>query len=186
MTLQTVPNPIDSAGPVKQVLSNLFYGWGYNFYRTENQLRADDLLIRSKMSEILSKIRSHFNSVESDYRQVALPPPTRENPFPSPDALAVVRGIQAGVKAIEALETQIRNASVPEMDRIHQRYRNEKHTLEKLSELDQELVGHVLAFEEKMLAIHDAPELSKDWKTILNGSSIASMLNQRSDMLSII
>ena len=53
MELKTTANPIDSAGPVKQVLSNLFYGWGYNFYRKENQLRADDLLIRSKVSELL-------------------------------------------------------------------------------------------------------------------------------------
>jgi hypothetical protein len=27
---------------------NLFYGWGYNFYRLENQLRADDLTVRAK------------------------------------------------------------------------------------------------------------------------------------------
>ena len=35
-------------GPLRQVAINLFYGWGYNFYREENQLRADDQLIRSK------------------------------------------------------------------------------------------------------------------------------------------
>jgi hypothetical protein len=28
--------------------TNLFYGWGYNFYRIENQLRADDQMIRSR------------------------------------------------------------------------------------------------------------------------------------------
>ena len=32
------------AGPLKQLAVNLFHGWGYNFYRKENQLRTDDLL----------------------------------------------------------------------------------------------------------------------------------------------
>jgi len=34
---------------VEQIGVNLFYGWGYNFYRLENQLRADDLTIRAKV-----------------------------------------------------------------------------------------------------------------------------------------
>ena len=40
-------DPISGKGPIAQTASLLFYGWGYNFYRVENQLRADDLLIRA-------------------------------------------------------------------------------------------------------------------------------------------
>jgi len=36
-------------GPLSQIAINLFYGWGYNFYRQENQLRADDQLIRAQV-----------------------------------------------------------------------------------------------------------------------------------------
>ena len=40
-------------GPLEEIAVNLFHGWGYNFYRFENQLRADDQLIRSKVGAIL-------------------------------------------------------------------------------------------------------------------------------------
>jgi hypothetical protein len=38
------------AGALRQVATNLLYGWGYNFYRIENQLRADDRLVRCLVS----------------------------------------------------------------------------------------------------------------------------------------
>ena len=41
------------AGALRQIATNLFYGWGYNFYRVENQLRADDQLVRSKAASLL-------------------------------------------------------------------------------------------------------------------------------------
>ena len=53
MELKVITNPIDQAGPARRLLSNLFYGWGYNFYRVENQLRADDQLVRSKAAWLL-------------------------------------------------------------------------------------------------------------------------------------
>ena len=34
---------------LEKIAVNLFYGWGYNFYRLENQLRADDLTVRAKV-----------------------------------------------------------------------------------------------------------------------------------------
>ena len=36
------------AGTLRQIATNLFHGWGYNFYRAENQLRADDQLVRAR------------------------------------------------------------------------------------------------------------------------------------------
>ena len=35
-----------------EIAINLFHGWGYNFYRVENQLRADDQLIRLSLIHI--------------------------------------------------------------------------------------------------------------------------------------
>jgi len=49
-----VPNSgFYDAGALRQVATNLFCGWGYNFYRLENQLRADDQLVRSKAAGLL-------------------------------------------------------------------------------------------------------------------------------------
>ena len=68
-------DPINSAGPIKQTAVLLFYGWGYNFYRRENQLRADDLLIRTKVGGILAQARSHLGAMEAEYRRINLPAP---------------------------------------------------------------------------------------------------------------
>jgi hypothetical protein len=34
-----------NVGPLSQIAINLFYGWGYNFYRLENQLRGKERTI---------------------------------------------------------------------------------------------------------------------------------------------
>ena len=66
------------AGELKQVAINLFHGWGYNFYRSENQLRADDLMIRAKVGWLLGLARASVERAESAYRREFLPPPSRK------------------------------------------------------------------------------------------------------------
>lgn len=160
MELKSAPNPIDSAGTLKQVASNLFYGWGYNFYRDENKLRADDLLVRAKVSELIGEARAHVATLEAAYRREHLPPPTREHPFPDAAALATVRQAGEVVHALEALETRIRNAAVPEMDRINQRHRIERDTLQQLVAADGELVEAVAGLRDAALAITDLATLN--------------------------
>lgn len=162
MELKSAPNPIDQAGALKQVASNLFYGWGYNFYRDENKLRADDLMVRGKVSDLLGDARAHIAELEAVYRREHLPPPTREHPVPDAAALATVRQAGEVVRTLEALETRIRNAAVPEMDRINQRHRIERDTLQQLVAADGELVEAVTGLRDATLAIanlvglHDA------------------------------
>ncbi len=157
MELKNVENPIDSAGALKRTLSNLFYGWGYNFYRKENQLRADDLLIRGKISEDLGKARGSLGALESTYRREHLPAPTREHPFPSSEAVRVAKIFTQVGQKLEAFEIKVRTASVPEMDRIHQRHLQERATLEALTEIDLKLVGLVLDVLKKII---DTPATS--------------------------
>ncbi len=57
------------AGPLKQVAVNLFYGWGYNFYRLENQLRADDQLVRAKAGLLLAQAGSSLEAAEMAWRR---------------------------------------------------------------------------------------------------------------------
>ena len=68
------------AGPLKQIAVNLFYGWGYNFYRKENQLRTDDLLVRAKVGWLLGLACTSVETAEADYRRDFIPPPSRANP----------------------------------------------------------------------------------------------------------
>jgi hypothetical protein len=124
-----------------QIAINLFYGWGYNFYRLENQLRADDLVIREKACWLLGLSRAVVEVAQSDYRRLYLPPPSRARPLPDPASVAAARSLESLSAAIGELEGIIRSLPVPEADRMTQRYRQEAQTLTALGECDRRLVG---------------------------------------------
>jgi hypothetical protein len=127
--------------PLAKVAINLFYGWGYNFYRQENQLRADDQLVRSKVGLLLGWARKSVETAERDYRRDFLPPPSREKPRPDAAAVAGAQAIERLSRAIGAIQGQITAQPVPENDRMTQRYRQEAATLQHLIAADQKLVG---------------------------------------------
>lgn len=129
------------AGLLRQVATNLFYGWGYNFYRVENQLRADDQLVRSKAAGLLGIATASVDAAESEYRRAFLPPPSRQKPFPDADAVASAQHLERLARAIGALEALIEQQPVPENDRVTQRYRQEAPTLKTLIHYDEQLVG---------------------------------------------
>jgi len=129
------------ADALRQVATNLFYGWGYNFYRAENQLRADDQLVRSKASWLLGTAMASVDAAESAYRREFLPAPSRAKPFPDAAAVADAQRLERLARAIGALEATIQHQPVPENDRMTQRFRQEAATLKRLMEHDLELVG---------------------------------------------
>jgi hypothetical protein len=129
------------AGAMEKLAINLFYGWGYNFYKQENQLRADDQLIRGKVGLLLGWARKSVETAERDYRREFLPPPSREKPRPDAAAVANAQAIERLSKAIGAIQGLITAQPVPENDRMTQRYRQEAATLQQLGLADQKLVG---------------------------------------------
>ena len=110
------------AGLLRQIATNLFYGWGYNFYRAENQLRADDQLVRSQAAGLLSQAMAAVDAAESAYRREHLPPPSRSKPFPDAEAVAAAQGLERLARAIGALSAAIQHQAAPENDRMTQRY----------------------------------------------------------------
>jgi len=126
---------------IERIAVNLFYGWGYNFYRLENQLRADDLTVRSKVSGLLGAARASVESAESVFRAERLPPPSREKPRPDASAVLDAQTLEKLAAAIGALEGRIRAQPAPENDRMTQRYRHEAETLEKLLRSDMTLAA---------------------------------------------
>lgn len=129
------------AGPLRQIATNLFYGWGYNFYKQENQLRADDQLVRTKAATLLGIAKASVGSAESDYRREFLPPPSRQKPFPDAAAVAGAKRLEHFAQGIGSLEALILQQPVPENDRMTQRYRLEAPTLQTLVQHDEQLVG---------------------------------------------
>ena len=128
-------------GPLAKVGINLFYGYGYNFYRQENQLRADDQRVRQMACSLLARARAALDEAEGRYRRENIQPPSRANPFPDAAIVANAQALERLGREVGALEGQIRHQPVPENDRMTQRYRLEAATLAALADKDAVLVG---------------------------------------------
>jgi hypothetical protein len=127
--------------PLYRAGAMLINGYGYNWYRLDNQMRADDLLVRSRVSEHLANAVAQLREMEGRYRRKFLPPSTREHPDPDPVHLAATRQYRAVVDRIGEVDTRVRGAAVPPNDRIWQRHRDELDTLAKLSDCDVMMLG---------------------------------------------
>ena len=128
-------------GKTGQLAINLFYGYGYNFYREENQRRADDQKVRALVSELLARAQKAVVDAEGTYRRERILPPTRAQPYPDAAIVAGAKRLEALGQLIGGVEGQVRHAPVPENDRMTQRFRSEAGTLQALVEKDQLLVG---------------------------------------------
>ncbi|MBN3786652.1 hypothetical protein [Burkholderia sp. Ac-20353] len=128
-------------GVLRQTAINLFYGWGYNFYKIENQLRADDQLVRSKAAWLLGLARSSVERADSEYRRAHCGTPSREQPFPDPAATSASRQLERLAVDIGMVGGRLQSQPVPENDRMTQRYRREADTLKDLISCDERLVG---------------------------------------------
>jgi hypothetical protein len=128
-------------GAIRQAAINLFHGWGYNFYRVENQLRADDQLVRSKAAWLLGIARSLVDAADAGYRREFFGTPSRAKPFPDPEITAGAQKLERLAGSIGAVSSRLQAQPVPENDRMSQRYRKEGGTLQTLIASDEQLMG---------------------------------------------
>ncbi len=144
---------LSSAGPIRRAATFLFIGWGYNFYKIENQLRADDLLIRAKVSGILAQARAFLRGLESEYRRVNLPAPMRGDAFPDRGKFEQARALERCGGMIEAVATAIRAAPTPANDWIWLRHRDERGILSLLEGIDVRLVDEAVALHDRIVEL---------------------------------
>jgi hypothetical protein len=146
-------DPITSAGPIRRAATFLFIGWGYNFYKVENQLRADDLLVRAKVSGILAQARAFLRSLESEYRRINLPAPMRSSEFPAREKFEQARALERCGVAIETIATAIRAAPTPANDWVWLRHRDERGILGVLEGIDIRLVDEAVGFHDRIVEL---------------------------------
>ncbi|HTV39660.1 MAG TPA: hypothetical protein VMF08_03720 [Candidatus Sulfotelmatobacter sp.] len=127
--------------PLLETCNMLLNGYGYNWYRADNQARADDLLIRQKVGYFLGLATSKLLDAESAYQRKYLPPGTREQPFPPPDKVAAHRRLRDLRQEILSTEGFVRSLPVPPTDKIWQRHRQEVVTLKRLIGVDVGLIA---------------------------------------------
>ncbi len=125
----------------------LLNGWGYNWYRRDNQVRADDLLIRGRACDSLHRAAASLRDLEARHGGAYLPPPRRGAPDPDPARMTELRAIRVARAAIEAAETRVRSSAAPTDDRIWQRHRDNAATLALLVEADTALIRSASALE---------------------------------------
>ena len=178
-----LPGEGDSLYQIGVMLIN---GWGYNWYRLDNRMRADDLLIRERAGAYLAEASARLRDLEGRYRRKFLPPPSREHPFPEPDHVAAARRFREVEDRIGDIETRVRGAAAPANDKIWERHRDELDTLERLGRCDALLaagskgLGEAVAALPAGVALDPAAERQID--EYLGG--LAGVLAQRGEILS--
>ncbi len=126
----------DIQNPILQQLDLLLLGYGFNFYRAENRLRADDLLIRQKACADLGSAARRINNLAGDFQAQVIPPPTRENPYPPAELSALLGSLNSLAQRISNTAAAIQGLPTPTQDRIWRRLRDEKELLSRLLESD--------------------------------------------------
>lgn len=181
LNLKTIPNRITDAGVIRAFVVELFYGWGYNAYKTENQLRADDELVRNEISGLLCQARKILAERETAFRREYLPPPTRDKPIADPESIKTVQEIVRKQHIIEALETAVRSAESPLDDRMIARHRDLDRMLAQLLEADLRLAEASVSLLLSLNSDATAAPLDQNAVTLVEQS-----LAKRRDILSIL
>ena len=155
----SIPLPGEGS-PLYETWVMLLHGYGYNFYRKDNQARADDLLVRQSAGHFIGEAAKKLLQVESDYQRRHLPPATREHPFPPAERLAAHRAIRDLRQQVLALEATLRGLPAPPEDKTWMRHRNELDTLKKLLVHDVQFVGAAKLLDEQAALVRaDSPEM---------------------------
>ena len=173
------------ADPLWRTWIMLINGYGYNWYKAENLLRADDVLIRSRASEHLEAAAARLRQLENDYRRKFIPPPTRAQPDADPQRLAAVRRLRAVAERVLEIDTRLRGAEVPPDDKIWLRNHAEIDRLEALSQCDVVLVGATKEVENLVAALPPDEPLAGDAEALIDArlAALHTALAQRRDVL---
>lgn len=183
MELKVIINPIEEAGPAKRLLSNLFYGCGYNFYRRASELCADDRVIRGKLSQLLGDCRVHLSSLEAAFRRQHRVL-GRDYSFLSPQAVTTTQALLSAERDLQAMEEAIRTATSPEEHHAHQRRRGEQGTLEKLVAMDGEVLLALVTLRDAVARLQDGPAAAARVDGLLRASDFGALWSRREALLS--
>ncbi len=158
-------------------------GLSYHFYGAAHLLRADDLAVRAKVSELLGVARRSVQAAEHAYRVEFLPAPSREKPRPDARAVAEARTLERLGAAIGALEGHVRTLPVPQDDRLAQRFRTERTMLQRLLDADRELIGQAEFLRELLQSAGATWMLENGAKLSEQIAAIEAAIQARRDVL---
>jgi hypothetical protein len=122
-------------------------------YTEKGRLRADDLLIRERVARRLAEAAARLRDLASQWRADRIPPSTRENPFPSAEAMAPLRQADRLGKDIDDVATAVRGLPLLPEDKVWDRVR--RLGLDELLQFDWALISEADALAVQLAAAAD-------------------------------
>ncbi len=163
----------------------LLNGWGYNWYRAENLMRADDLLLRNQADQLFGDALAACRRAEAVFRQKYMGPPSRQHPLPDPQRVAELHEFQAVLDQLEDLRTRLRGAAMPPDDRIARRHNEEADLLFKLGRCDALLAVRAQALRAEAMAITPADLSGLPGRMEPHLTELRACLQRRGELLNI-
>ncbi len=164
----------------------LLNGWGYNWYRAENLMRADDLLLRNQADALLGDSLAAFRRAEAVFRQKHMGPPSRQHPLPDPERVAELHAFRSMLESLEDLRTRLRGAAFPPDDRIARRHNEEAELLSRLGRCDARLAAHAQALRAEAMAITPADLAGLPGRMQPRLTELRDILDRRGELLNIV
>ena len=183
MELKVITNPIAQAGPGRRLLSNLFYGGGYNFYRREDEPHVDDLLIRRKLSQLLRDSAAHVASLHAAFRRKHLPP-GRDCAYANHGAVGMEIALERAQRELQAMEMAVATAAAPEVGCIRRHDRDEGGAPAKLVALDGEALHALVTLRDAIARFDNGTAAAVGIDSLLKASDFGALWSRRQALLS--
>ncbi len=183
MELKVITNPIAQAGPGSRLLSNLFYGGGYNFYRREDEPHLDDLLIRGKLSQLLRDSAVHLAALHAAFRRKHLPP-GRDCAYASAGAVGMEIALERAQRELQAMEMAVSTAAAPAVGCIRRHDRDEGGAPAKLVALDGEALLALLTLRDAIARFDNGTAAAVGIDSLLKASDFGALWSRRQALLS--
>jgi hypothetical protein len=124
-------------------------------YTAKGRLRADDLLVRERVSRSLAEATARLRDLAGQWRADRVPPSTRENPFPPAEVMGPLRQADRLGRDIESVATAVRGLPLLPADKVWEQVR--RGGLDELMQFDWALVGEA---DELAALLASAPDLA--------------------------
>ena len=172
---------------ISKELEIVLLGCGFNFYRIQNQLRADDLLVRQKAGAFFGHAATRMEQLAQQFQRTCIPAPSRENPYPSADLMARLTALRNVRQRIMDQGTCIQGLPAPAQDKIWRRLRDEEDLLQSLLRADAAMLRLAAEVESQAQLL-----TAEAWKSPGAGDTLNATLDgwdatirQRQDLLRI-
>ena len=130
-----------------------------DLYTVKGRLRADDLLVRERVTRSLADATARLRDLAGRWRTDRVPPSTRENPFPPAEVMAPLRQADQLGRDIDSAATAVRGLPLLPADKVWDRVR--RGGLEELMQFDWALVAEADELSAVLSAASDLAEVDQ-------------------------